>query len=149
MNDDQDNLWRALRQLPTHPPRPDAWDAVAQSLEEEASLRRELTRLPEHEPNADLWPRIAQGLARRERPARRPWLRYAAAVGTIALLSVAIFFLTYDQATSSSTTITYSEEVAPLPESFAPLIRWNRKPGSTCSGCVSRPRQPPASNRSL
>ena len=120
MNDDQDNLRWALRQLPTHPPRSDAWDAVARSLEEEASLRRGLAQLPEHQPKADLWPTIARKLAVCETPAARPWLRYAAAVGAMVLLSVAIFFLTDDQATSSGATITYSEEVAPLPESFAP-----------------------------
>jgi hypothetical protein len=120
MNDHQDNLRRALRQLPTHQPRPDAWDTVARSLEEEPFLRRALAQLPEHQPKADLWPTIARRLTERERPAARPWLRYAAAVGTIVLLSVSIFFLVDDQATSNGATITYSEEIDPLPMRFEP-----------------------------
>ncbi len=119
MSDDQDNLRRALRQLPAHPPRPGAWEAVARSLEDESSLRRGLAQLPEHEPKADLWPRIAQGFARRERPARRSWLRYAAAVGTIVLLSIAAFFLG-QPATSDEAVLSYREELAPLPESIDP-----------------------------
>ena len=120
MNDHRDNLRRALRQLPTHSPRPNAWEAIERSLEDEAALRRGLAQLPEHQPKADLWPTIARELAGCERPAARPWLRYAAAVGTIVLLSVAIFFLVDDQATSNGATITYSEEVAPLPMRFEP-----------------------------
>ncbi|MGB3778504.1 MAG: hypothetical protein WA960_09095 [Tunicatimonas sp.] len=120
MNDNQDHLRRALRQLPTHQPRPDAWEALERSLEEETPLRRALAQLPEHKPKAARWAPIARMLAARERPTMRLWLRYAAAVGTIVLLSVAIFFLTDNQATSGSTTITYSEEVTPSPESFAP-----------------------------
>ena len=119
MNDDQDNLRRALRQLPAHPPRPDAWEAVARSLEDESTLRRGLAQLPEHQPKANLWPRIVQGLALRERPTRHPWLRYAAAVGTIGLLSVAAFFLG-QPATPDDAVLSYREELAPLPESIDP-----------------------------
>lgn len=120
MNDNKDNLRRALRQLPTHQPRPDVWEAIGQSLEEETPLRRALTQLPEHEPKIDRWPRIARALDLRERPTVRPWLRYAAAVGTIVLLSVAVFFLGRNNATADGAVLTYSEELAPPAVDLAP-----------------------------
>ncbi len=120
MNDNQDHLRRALRQLPTHQPRPDAWEALERSLEEETPLRRALAQLPEHEPKVVRWTPVARMLAARERPAVRPWLRYAAAVGTVVLLSVAVFFFGRDSVTTDGAVLTYSEELAPPAVDLAP-----------------------------
>lgn len=117
MNDDQENLRRALRQLPDHQPRANTWEAIAQSLEVEEPLRRGLAQLPEHQPKADTWSRIAGELAAGERFVIRPWHRYAAAVGAILLLTVAAFF--FGQPNAEDVVITYSEELAPPPKIFA------------------------------
>lgn len=116
MNDHEDNLRWALRQLPTHPPRSGTWEAVERSLEEEEiPLPRALAQLPEHAPNADLWPRVADQLNASGRLAITGWHRYAAAVGAFLLLSVAAFFLGRPT-TDDDAVITYHEELAPLPD---------------------------------
>jgi hypothetical protein len=113
MKNDQKNLRNALRQLPDHRPRPDTWNAIEGALIPEAPLRRALAQLPEHEPPTDPWPRIARTLGSRPRPARRRWLRYAAAVGAVVLLSIAVLLLKVNRPAPDDAALTYSEELAP------------------------------------
>jgi len=84
------NLRRALRELPTHEPAADTWDAIATQLADEQALIRPLPQLPSHEPDAATWDIVASRLDQLAAPRPlwqpRPRRRWAVSLSLAASL---------------------------------------------------------------